>query len=152
MGRLTLRILFLLSLAFNAACLAYLLTRTAVPAVSIAPADLTPASRVQMRHVREKFKPQYAHLQNRLADAQARLLVDLRADPVDARQIEVDLQDISAIQLEWQRATVTELLQCKRFLSSRDNRCLLDHMGVQLGVSSRCNQKVCPRESATAEK
>jgi hypothetical protein len=152
MGRLIPRLLFLLSLAFNAAFLVYLLTGTRPPATANMAnlPRLTAESRQQMRLLRRELQPQYARLQNRLTEVQTQLLTALRADPVDTKEVDACLQNISAVQLEWQQVTVAEILQCKHFLSSRDCACLLERLGTGMGVpAAGCENKAhCPRDAA----
>ncbi len=147
--RLLLRLLALLSLGFNVAFAIHLLTPRSGPAArAVCAAELQPETRQRMMRLRQELEPQYGQLQRRLEKAQAGLLQALRGEAVNRPRIDACLHDIAAIQAEWQRLTVEEILQCKRFMSRHDCRCLLDRMGSAMGVPGESRSASCPAAEA----
>ncbi len=143
MGRLILRLLLLFSLAGNAAFLIHFLTVKKTTAAVCPVLELSRQERKQMNEVHQRQLPAYNQCRQRLHQAREELLQVLRSDPAEKAKLAVPVAAISAAQNEMLQLTVDEILQCKRFLSPSQCRCLLTGMADVLKGREKCPQSAC---------
>ena len=146
MGKIALRVIFLISLSLNLAFLALHLPGRTAKTASFAPEMQLSAAQVQqLQAVRGKTTPQYTALRERLAERQAQLINLLNTPQIDRPAVEECLAGINDLQSRLQKLAVEEIMQCKGVLDHKQCRCMLEASARRMGLSVCDGRVACAK-------
>ncbi|MCK4765700.1 MAG: periplasmic heavy metal sensor [Candidatus Aminicenantes bacterium] len=145
MGKIILRLLFILSLSFNIAFTAHLfLSPKKSPArdESIKELNLTKEQQEKIRSASAAIDRENRELSAKVAECREELLKVLQAREVDKEKASQCIKDISVLQQQIQENTIKKILISKQHLSHEQCRCFMDNIGKKMHVHPDC----CPHD------
>ena len=143
MGKLILRILFILSLSFNAAFLVYLVSHQKTSPVDRVDLNLSAEQQKQVQEIRLKKHRQNEAIKREISRSQESMMSALRAAVVDRKQVNRHVKEINHLQQQLQQNTVEEILELKRLLDSEQCTCLMDGLDAEMKHSMAPCTKAC---------
>jgi Spy/CpxP family protein refolding chaperone len=144
MARITLRVLFVISLAFNVAFVLHLITSHPGGGGSIPDLNLTSDQERRMRDIRMLIHRENEPIKGQIRLCQEKLMAALRAEKVDLKVANSCVESIGRLQKRIQENSVRELVEFKKVLSPEQCDCLIEGITAQLNRStSPCSKSCC---------
>lgn len=132
---LILRIVFILSLSFNAAfTIHFFLPAGTGNQESSQPMalNLSEQQKKQMTPVHEKIHKKNEALKKKILSEQEKLLTALKQDPVNRDEVNHCIDEINGFQKQLQKNTVEEILHMRQYMTDHQCNCLIDGIGAAM--------------------
>ncbi|MCP5050700.1 MAG: periplasmic heavy metal sensor [bacterium] len=149
MNRMILKIIFILSLSFNAAFLIHLFTRPAETQTAPSPSghlylELTDQQKKQIAPVQQAMQRQNETIKKQVAQYQGQLLEALKKEPVDRTEVSRCINQINGLQKQIQLNTVEEIIRIREYMNPEQCNCLIGCLGASMeGSSHTCDSSCC---------
>lgn len=146
MGKLVLRILFILSISFNLAFLGYLILspqKTAAQDSLMIDLHLSHEQAKNIRSASAAIDLENIDLKTKVVECQEELVKVLQDPEVDKEKAFQCIKDINALQQKIQENTLKKILICKEHLSHDQCSCLMDNMCKKMHINPDHCQKHC---------
>jgi Spy/CpxP family protein refolding chaperone len=146
-NRLFLRIIFILSLSFNAAFLIQLLSPARAHSEAVGePAALNLSDRQKQRigPVRMELHKENEAIKQQIVRHQQELLAVLKKEPIDRAEANRCIDKINGLQKKIQQNTVEEIIRIRQYMTDHQCNCLIDGIGAAMQQKSQpCNGDCC---------
>lgn len=146
MGKIALRLIFILSISFNLAFLAHLFLspeKSQAQDSLMGELHLSKEQSEKIRSASSLIDRENLDLKAKVAQCQQELIKSLQDPEVDREKAFQCIKDINALQQKIQENTIKKILICKEHLSEDQCTCLMDNMCKKMHLSTDHCHKDC---------